>query len=222
MRKIVWFDYHKNYGGTWLICLLTCIAFFLQQKMKYPYLSVIAVLVSNLFLRNKGESQIPYIPQTVFLVPTSLEIRKGYVKRKFCLRCCIQVVYGEVIINMLWIILYSKAMFWGSHWSDFLSSFLIFLMMCSCFYLSNFNSYFQSNEIGNIEGIVWGLIYKVALLILGILINHHMFEGQGLIYLAAYVLSFFVDYNITKKHFNNMVDFYADYEYSRGMKPFQI
>ena len=86
MRKIVWFDYHKNYGGTWLICLLTCIAFFLQQKMKYPYLSVIAVLVSNLFLRNKGESQIPYIPQTVFLVPTSLEIRKGYVKRKFCLR----------------------------------------------------------------------------------------------------------------------------------------
>lgn len=214
MRKIIWFNYYNRYSLTWISGLLFCIACFLLQKTEYSNLSIIFVFVWSYFGGKRCQYPVPDIPQILFLVPTSLEMRKEYVRRKFFLIYIIQILCGVIIINLFGIILYSELMFLTAGWSSICSSILILLMMCSCLYLYNFNSYFRVSETENIEGRVWSFIYKVVLLILGVLINHHMFEGQGLIYLAAYVLSFLVDYDITKKHLSKMINFYADYESS--------
>ncbi|MGN0289980.1 MAG: hypothetical protein ACI4DQ_10240 [Lachnospiraceae bacterium] len=154
------------------------------------------------------------VPCIFFILPLSKEERRSYVRAEFF---SIWIFVGGVYIALLGALGWSYAVLVIPEGIKVGWLLLLVSLIFSAVYISLYGNYLERIKSIHSATLILGLLVKVPLTL--VLLNTHdmSLNLQGIMILLAAGMSFSIDFIFTRKFYQKMLAFYADFELSRGI-----
>ena len=225
MNRILWLNLFRKEG----MKVLVIIAYYLISVFAVDSLSDISINFGHLLIihsvilsKSKAWDEMTRkLSEGLFLLPISFQERKTFAMKRICMEWTIEGLLGAVLLAHTCISVRKNLIFPVTR-EGIVSYILLLILILSCIHMLSYVDYMKENDAWEYIPVAMALGAKTVLLTVTFYMGDKFFTIYSLFYYMFFIPLIYMDYKIAKKHFAKMVSFYADYEYSRGIKKFEL
>lgn len=223
MSKILWFNLYRTEGMKLLAIIAGYIIIICIYDGKFPPSfsitmgGVLSAISATGGMQKRKRGIFQKSPEGLFLLPTSSEERIKFTIQRICMEWIADGLLAALLLIPT-MIKFRENMKPLSVKESSITYVIVLLLILSCIHMYTYGDYMQETDSWEYILTVLTLLGKTILIAIGLNMGEAFLTIYSAIYYIFIIPLLYTDYIITKKHFLKMVSFYADYEYSRGIK----
>ncbi len=221
MRKLLWNYFLRQEGIKILnLCSLYLLVYICMGRSLREL--IVYTLLWGVISVKRREGKERNIPQGILLLPLKKKEREEFVTKMLLIQLLLESVIYSIFLIFFGMGIKENFLYFFTHKEGVIILIIAVIQAISCIHLMGYQDYMKKTDAWYTEMLLITVTVKIILIYCGFYLEGKLFTVYIIPYVIFVLALLYVDYKIARKHFRNMVIFYSDYEYSRGIKTFQL